>query len=569
MGIKNMRLWKKIALGAVSGFFIIMGGSNISRAEGTYTCETGGVPYASLAEAVEAAGKSGTATITMIADETLTDYIALRDNQNITLDLAGFHIDYPDSSGYNAIEIDSGCFTLNDSVGTGSISSGNDHYGIVMVAGGEFVMNGGTIAENGNPDINETGIYANEGKITINGGTVNAKFPFQIYGKTDDGTDLTINGGTFQGQLNAHVSGNVRAVINGGKFSVSGDDEALMVWLQEYTSGVPQVKIQGGEYHGLAAGISIYNTDYYEGYTYSLEDILGDGYIWSDDTQTQPQSNVVYSAKDVTVYPVLSESNVTIEGLEDVTYTGKEIMPELTISYKGKVLEQGRDYEVQYSNHQNAGTAEVTITFHAPYAGVIHTSFQILKHPQVIMVPLDNYNKKQTDSPFGLNVSLSQGDGTLTYSSSDTGIASVDENGTVTLKGKSGEAVITIAVSETNNYQAAQQKVIVKVEAEPSNTNNDTNNDTNNNISGNTDNTSGNTRTGNVTGSSTGTELSGNAVLENTTSENVTASQKAAPKTGDHAVIAGLIAVVAVSGLGLGYEMTRFKKRKIKNGIDK
>lgn len=394
MNIKKVRLWKKIALGTVAGAFIIIVTPAAAKADGAYTCESNGIPYASLSEAVEAVGENGTATITMTADETLTNHIVLGKNQNITLDLAGFHIDYPDSNDYNAVEIDSGCLTLNDSVGTGTISSGNDYYGMIMVGGGEFIMNGGNIVENDNPGTNETGIYANHGKVTINGGTVNARFPFQLYGKMGDGLELTINGGTFQGQLNAALGGDVRGTINGGSFSVSADDEALMIWLREYTSGVPQVKIQGGEYHGIAAGISIYNTDYYEGYTYGLKDILGDGYVWSDYTETNPEPNVVYSAKDVTVYPVLSESNVTIKGLEDVTCTGKEIEPELAITYQGRTLEEGRDYDVQYANNLNPGTAEVTITFNIPYAGVIHTSFQIVERP----AETDDYQAVQQDA---------------------------------------------------------------------------------------------------------------------------------------------------------------------------
>ena len=62
--------------------------------------------------------------------------------------------------------------------------------------------------------------------------------------------------------------------------------------------------------------------------------------------------------------------------------------------------------------------------------------------------------------PFELNAAAQT---PLSYSSNDDSVADVSEDGTVTVK-SAGTAIITVAASETDNYNRASQKVTVKVD---------------------------------------------------------------------------------------------------------
>ena len=73
-----------------------------------------------------------------------------------------------------------------------------------------------------------------------------------------------------------------------------------------------------------------------------------------------------------------------------------------------------------------------------------------------------NYSKTYGDAGFILDAELVEGDGTLEYVSSDSGVAAVSDTRYVTLKG-AGEATITVTASETDYYKQAQFKVTIKV----------------------------------------------------------------------------------------------------------
>ncbi len=65
----------------------------------------------------------------------------------------------------------------------------------------------------------------------------------------------------------------------------------------------------------------------------------------------------------------------------DLTYTGQEIRPQVTVTLDGEPL-TASDYELSYSNNINAGTATITITGRGNYTGNVSRSFEI--SPQTI-----------------------------------------------------------------------------------------------------------------------------------------------------------------------------------------
>ncbi len=77
----------------------------------------------------------------------------------------------------------------------------------------------------------------------------------------------------------------------------------------------------------------------------------------------------------------ISLKKAEILGLQDRMYDGSPQEPMLTVSADHMTLEKGKDYEVSYSNHINAGKASVTITGKGKYTGTVKKTFRIEAHP--------------------------------------------------------------------------------------------------------------------------------------------------------------------------------------------
>ncbi len=83
------------------------------------------------------------------------------------------------------------------------------------------------------------------------------------------------------------------------------------------------------------------------------------------------------------------------------------------------------------------------------------------KRPQTITVNHSSYTKTEGDDPFAIGATT-DGDGVLSYESSNESVAVVSENGIVTLGG-AGTADITIRAAETENYEAAEKLITITV----------------------------------------------------------------------------------------------------------
>ena len=75
-----------------------------------------------------------------------------------------------------------------------------------------------------------------------------------------------------------------------------------------------------------------------------------------------------------------SVANASIS-VRDMTYTGNDIMPAVTVTLNGKVLSAGKDFSVRYSNNVEVGTAQVTVSGMGAYGGSRTVSFRILPPP--------------------------------------------------------------------------------------------------------------------------------------------------------------------------------------------
>lgn len=178
--------------------------------------------------------------------------------------------------------------------------------------------------------------------------------------------------------------------------------------------------------------------------------------------QAQCYAGVATSVRDgekydlsVRVDPV-DISGATVSSIAATTYTGKAIKPKPTVKLGGVTLVAGTDYALTYANNVKAGTGTVTIAGKGVYAGTIRRTFSIAKAKQAITVAA----KKSV--AMGKTVSLgakTNGDGKITYKTSNAKVAKVSAKGVVTPVGV-GKATVTVSCAAGANYKAASAKKV-------------------------------------------------------------------------------------------------------------
>ena len=167
---------------------------------------------------------------------------------------------------------------------------------------------------------------------------------------------------------------------------------------------------------------------------------------------------------------------LTIDPIDDEVYTGSEITPPVVVKDgDGNIVTNlpddpdGPYYKVVYSNATLVGCAQVIVVGLRDYAGCVATShFNILQAEgtiafeknavEVTYWPGTTYSGNSiTISPEG--ISPKDAYGSLTYSTEDTDIISVDsETGVVTLHDPGATArtaIITATVTDSRNYHYA------------------------------------------------------------------------------------------------------------------
>lgn len=158
--------------------------------------------------------------------------------------------------------------------------------------------------------------------------------------------------------------------------------------------------------------------------------------------------------------------SIKFVGPESNIYTGRPKSVILMITYEGKLLLRGEDYEVSLSNIENAGKADIIITgighyygtAHGHYYGTAHYSFQIKKANQDLYVTLSH-----DTIPCGGAAQISvRGIGDIHYSSDNEAVAKAAMYGKVYGKAP-GTATITITADGDQNHYAAEKKIKITV----------------------------------------------------------------------------------------------------------
>ncbi|MBQ6860531.1 MAG: InlB B-repeat-containing protein, partial [Clostridia bacterium] len=99
--------------------------------------------------------------------------------------------------------------------------------------------------------------------------------------------------------------------------------------------------------------------------------------LWSDIKNTSSRSET-WQIKAATISEAIANGKYVIKPISDRTYTGSAIEPKPEITGFGKILVEGTDYTLAYSNNLNVGTATITITGKGNYAGTATTTFNIV-----------------------------------------------------------------------------------------------------------------------------------------------------------------------------------------------
>ena len=154
---------------------------------------------------------------------------------------------------------------------------------------------------------------------------------------------------------------------------------------------------------------------------------------------------------------IAPSGDLVITPIQAQVYTGLPITPTVIVKKNGETLEEGVHYTKTYMNNTHVGTAYVVVTGKAgteyeSSCGV--TPFKITEATGSILydgVVQSSLQKVYGEDPFQ-KLPTKTGDGTITYSSDNTDVATVDENtGEVTLV-HPGTAVITATIADGVDY---------------------------------------------------------------------------------------------------------------------
>ena len=158
-------------------------------------------------------------------------------------------------------------------------------------------------------------------------------------------------------------------------------------------------------------------------------------------------------------------ANGTVPKVElsgDRTYTGKKITPDVKVTVGNTVLTKGTDYDVTYGDNMNAGTDTGTVIIKAKgnYAFAAITQKFTIERAN----PKLSFKESILTITYGdmaENVLVNEGDGTVTYTSSNESVAKF-ENGKLISCGV-GETTITANSTATQNYESGTASYTLRV----------------------------------------------------------------------------------------------------------
>lgn len=416
--------------------------------------------------------------IQLIKDcQLLSDYIQIKADKNLTLDLNG-HIlraaannrlftvngtlniidSNPDAVHYYTVDDNrGGLFVVDDShtenakILKGGIITGGHH---LSLSGGAFVLS----KNNGNA-----------ATLNISGGN--------IVGNISDNTNgcggINVNGETFT-MSGGSVMGNVRnangtyspADINGG--SISGGTFSTDVQ-SHVTNGSIQY-VEDGIYHVISKDFVPSKTGcVFDGWLNDSNQKVSSDALTKDELYHPSWTTCSYAVNGDTIsesYAGGSDSTATLSAPENLTYNGQA--KEAVLSFNGTwhgntvLVYKNAEGHILTDAPVNAGFYTATLTAIENGASIT-VNFTIQKSDQALTFDEVALTKHINTETVTNTLNHTTGDGEVSYTSDNLNVATVDDHGTVTIHGV-GSAIITATVTETENYNSASATYVLTVE---------------------------------------------------------------------------------------------------------
>lgn len=178
-------------------------------------------------------------------------------------------------------------------------------------------------------------------------------------------------------------------------------------------------------------------------------------------------SNYIFDNKteEFTIVPkeILSEN---VKTPEYIKWTGSALQPNVTVTDDEQELIKDTDYEVTYEGQNGDANDKITVTVTGKgnYVGVIEKTVTITKKKnQVLNFSETEITKKYNDSKFTITPNHTEGDGEVSYISSNTDVVEVNSaTGEITIVGI-GNAEITATADETQNFLSEKASYTITV----------------------------------------------------------------------------------------------------------
>lgn len=128
-----------------------------------------------------------------------------------------------------------------------------------------------------------------------------------------------------------------------------------------------------------AVTIKLDGTNLIEGRDYIIDDYVNNVDIGTASVLVEYIGNYKGEAKADFLIRKSAGRTAVIKAIPDQAYTGKAIEPVLEITCEGEALSLGEDYDVEYVNNIEVGTAIAKVTYKGAYSGSKTVTFKIKK----------------------------------------------------------------------------------------------------------------------------------------------------------------------------------------------